>query len=242
MTEAPAPGTCNDTCIHVVLADDHEILRHGLSLLLSMQPEIHIVGEARTGREALEVVAALRPQVVVMDISMPDIDGLEACRLIREQYPETQVLILTMHEGEGYFLQALRVGASGYLIKKVAPAELQQAIITVAQGGAFLYPGLAKVLIQAYLKQPTMTEQHDEGESIKAQQDLKQELAVLTPRELEVLTMVAAGKTSQEIADQLILSVKTVQAHRANVMDKLGLHDITQLVRFALRHKLIPER
>src|SRR5437763_10868057 len=133
--------------IRVLLADDHDILRQGLKLLLGMQPEMEIVGEARTGLEAVEMAHKLKPDVVVMDITMAGIDGLEACQRIRSQIPGTQVLMLTMHESEEYFLQALRMGAAGYLVKKVAPTELHMAIRAVARGGAFLYPGLAQALI-----------------------------------------------------------------------------------------------
>ena len=219
--------------IRVLLADDHDILRQGLKMLLSMQNEIQVVGEARTGREAVAMSQELKPAVVVMDISMPDMDGLEACYLIRSQQAETQVLMLTMHESEEYFLQALRMGAAGYLVKKVAPADLHMAINAIAQGGAFLYPGLAKTLIRAYTESPPASRPVNPS-------SLAQELSVLTPRELEVLRLVAEGRTNQEIADELVLSIKTVQAHRANVMEKLGLRDITHLVRFAVRHGLIP--
>ena len=228
--------------IRVLLADDHDILRQGLKMLLSLQQEIQIVGEARTGREAVEIVRNLRPDVIVMDITMPDMDGLEACKLIRSQYPATQVLMLTMHESEEYFLQALRSGAAGYLVKKAAPTEVHMAIHTIAHGGAFLYPGLAKALIRAYVtdsSSPTTDRASLDQDRAKAS-NLAQELRVLTPREVEVLRLVAEGRTNQQIADQLVLSIKTVQAHRANVMEKLGLHDITQLVRFAVRHGLIP--
>ena len=237
MTETPS----TTSTIRVLLADDHDILRQGLKLLLGMQPEIEIVGEARTGLEAVEMARKLKPDVVVMDITMAGMDGLEACQRIRSQVPETQVLMLTMHESEEYFLQALRMGAAGYLIKKVAPTELHMAIRAVARGGAFLYPGLAKALIRAYVADsPAIA-----GTSLRNQEraqtaNLAQELRVLTPREVEVLTLVAEGRTNQEIANQLVLSVKTVQAHRANVMEKLGLHDVTHLVRFAIRHGLIP--
>jgi len=222
--------------IRVLLADDHDLLRQGLTLLLGLQPNIQVVGEARTGREAVAQVGCLTPDVVVMDISMPDMDGLEACRAIRAQNPTTHVLILTMHDSEGYFLQALRAGAVGYIVKKAAPTELQTAINAVAQGGIFLYPGLAKALVHAYLTQSSSSPtpaQVEEGP------DLVQELKVLTPRELEIVTLVAEGYTNQAIADRLTLSIKTVQSHRANVMEKLGLRDITHLVRFALRHGLI---
>ncbi len=224
--------------IRILLADDHDILRQGLKLLLGLQQDMQIVGEARTGREALELTQNLKPDVVVMDISMADMDGLEACNHIRRQEPATQVLILTMHESEEYFLKALQMGAAGYLVKKAAPSDLQAAVRTVAHGGAFLYPGLAKALIRAYLAQPAVTAA-DSPQDPKAP-TLAQELSALTPREVEVLTLVAEGCTNQEIANRLGLSIKTVQAHRANVMEKLGLHDITHLVRFAIRHGLIP--
>ena len=228
--------------IRVLLADDHDILRQSLKMLLSLQQEIQIVGEARTGREAVEMVGNLRPDMVVMDITMPAMDGLEACQLIRCQYPLTQVLILTMHESEEYFLQALRAGAAGYLVKKAAPTELHMAIHAVAHGGAFLYPGLAKALIRAYVSDASFpaTDPASPHQDRAKASSLAQALRVLTPREVEILRLVAEGRTNQQIADQLVLSIKTVQAHRANVMEKLGLHDITQLVRFAVLHGLIP--
>lgn len=220
--------------VRVLLADDHDLLRQGLKLLLEAQADIQVVGEARTGIEAVELARDLKPDVVVMDISMPGMDGLEASRQVRSRQPETQVLVLTMHESEEYFLQALRMGAAGYLVKQAAPAELHAAVHTVAEGGAFLYPGLARALIRAFLAQP-------QSENDAQNSEATPELNVLSPREMEILKLVAEGYTNQEIADRLVLSIKTVQAHRANVMDKLGLRDITQLVRFALRHKLIQE-
>lgn len=228
--------------IRILLADDHDLLRHGLRLLFEAQADMQVVGEARTGREAIEQVSEQRPDVVVMDISMAEMDGLEACQRIRKLYPEIQVLILTMHESEEYFLQALRIGAAGYLVKKAAPAELSTAVRTLAQGGAYLYPGLAKALIRAYVSThdqfPTrLSDQRTMAREKHA--SLGHALDVLTPREVEVLKYVAEGKTNQEIADMLVLSIKTIQAHRANVMDKLGLHDITHLVRFAIHHGLI---
>ncbi len=221
------------SAIRVLLADDHDILRQGLKLLLGMQPDIDVIGEARTGQEAVSLALELQPDVVVMDISMADMDGLQACQIIRRQLPATQVLILTMHESEEYFLQSLRMGAAGYIVKKAAPAELHAAIRTIAQGGAFLYPSLARALIRAYVTPSGHPGQETTRKKVAA------ELQVLTPRELEVLTLVAQGYTNQEIADQLTLSIKTVQAHRANVMEKLGLRDITHLVRFAISHRLI---
>jgi DNA-binding NarL/FixJ family response regulator len=230
----------------ILLADDHDILRQGLKLLLETQGDLRVVGEARTGIEAIEQAQYLKPDVVVMDISMAKMDGLQACQQIREQLPETQVLILTMHESEEYFLQALRMGAAGYLVKKAAPADLSAAVHTIAHGGAYLYPGLAKALIRSYLgthNETASTRQNTSTITPRSQRDassLAHALDVLTPREVEVLKFVAEGRTNQEIADHLVLSIKTVQAHRANVMEKLGLHDITHLVRFAIHHGLIP--
>jgi DNA-binding NarL/FixJ family response regulator len=149
-------------------------------------------------------------------------------------------LMLTMHESEEYFLQALRMGAAGYLVKKAAPTELRMAISSVAQGGAFLYPGLAKALIRSYVENPP-TAPLATSETRETTRDNATQLSVLTPREMEVLKLVAEGYTNQEIADQLVVSIKTVQAHRANVMEKLGLHNITHLVRFAVRAGLIPD-
>lgn len=243
-----------DTPIRVLLADDHDILRQGLKLLLSREPDIQVVGEARTGREAIALAQELAPDIVVMDITMPDIDGLAASRHIRTQQPTTQVLMLTMHESEEYFLQALRVGAAGYLVKKAAPTDLQMAIRAVAHGGAFLYPGLAKALVRAYISGSVTKGETQEAlqplsletslQSAPVAQPVKKSPAmgpqILTPRELEVLTLVAEGYTSQQIANRLVLSIKTVQAHRANIMEKLELRDITHLVRFAIRHGLIP--
>jgi DNA-binding NarL/FixJ family response regulator len=229
-----------ESAIRVVLADDHDILRQGLKLLLEAQPDIRIVGEARTGMGAIQEAEKLSPDIVVMDISMAGMDGLEACQRIRSQQPDTQVLILTMHESEEYFLQALRMGAAGYLVKKAAPGDLCAAVRTIARGGAFLYPGLAKALIRAYLVPQSAPQSVSQQHESTARAALEHTMDVLTPREVEVLKLVAEGHTNQEIADQLVLSIKTVQAHRANVMEKLGLNDITHLVRFAIRHKLIP--
>jgi DNA-binding NarL/FixJ family response regulator len=228
--------------IRVLLADDHDILRQGLKLLFQEQDDMQVVGEARDGYEAIDQVEVNVPDVVIMDISMAKMDGLDACRHItarsNDQHHTVQVLILTMHESEEYFLQALRVGAAGYLVKKAAPSELIQAVRTLAHGEAYLYPGLAKTLIRAYVSN------HSESHTVETKNNgkhlsLKRTLDVLTPRELEVLKLVAEGNTNQDIANELVLSIKTVQAHRANVMDKLGLQDVTHLVRFAIQHGLI---
>src|SRR2546421_11015208 len=187
--------------IRVLLADDHDILRQGLKLLLGLQSEMEIVGEARTGLEAVEMAHKLKPDVVVMDITMAGMDGLEACQLIRSQQPATQVLMLTMHESEEYFLQALRMGAAGYLVKKAAPSELQMAINSIAQGGAFLYPGLAKALIRSYRASSTFETRTTRDHKTANTSNLVQALQVLSPREIEILRLVAEGHTNQEIAD-----------------------------------------
>jgi DNA-binding NarL/FixJ family response regulator len=235
MLSTPETGaSARPAPIRVLLADDHDILRQGLKMLLGLQEDIEVVGEARTGREAILLVGDLRPDVAVLDITMPDIDGLEACSRIRQESPDTQVLILTMHESEEYFLQALRLGAAGYLVKKAAPTELHMAILAVARGDAFLYPGLAKALVRSFVTQSA------ESPATQKEPAPGPELRLLSPREIEVLKLVAEGNTNQEIADRLVISIKTVQAHRANVMEKLGLHDITHLVRFAIHTGLIP--
>src|SRR5713226_6621892 len=187
--------SASSTIIRVLLADDHDILRQGLKMLLSMQQEMQVVGEVRTGWEAVVMAQELLPDVVVMDITMPDMDGLEACQRIRSQQPATQVLMLTMHESEEYFLQALRMGAAGYLVKKVAPTDLHMAINAIAQGGAFLYPGLAKALIRAYAASPSSTPSALDDLQAKAKaSNLAQALHTLTHREMEVLRLVAEGR------------------------------------------------
>ncbi len=245
------PQNSADT-IAVLLADDHDILRDGLRALLGVANDIRVVGEARTGREAVAETLRLRPQVVLMDISMPELDGVEACRRIRQQAPETRVLFLTMHEAEEYFFQALRAGAAGYIIKRTAAADLISAIRAVAHGQSFLSPGVTQSLVSAYIErqQPQgaiargaaggSSEATDGETATKAEFD---RYATLTAREREALQLVAEGFTNQEIADQLGLSVKTVQTHRAAVMEKLGLRDVTHLVRYAVRRGLVdPER
>ncbi|HCI80485.1 MAG TPA: DNA-binding response regulator [Ktedonobacter sp.] len=230
MTQENASPNLPKTPIRIILADDHEMLRQGLRLLLGLQQDMQVVGEARTGSEAVELVEQLAPDVVIMDISLPEMDGLEACAIIRQRHPSIHILVLTMHESEEYFLKALRMGAGGYLIKKAAPHELHAAVRAVAHGEVYLYPGLAKALVRTYVA-PSQS---------SSAVNTTDERRSLTPREVEVLTMVAQGMTSQQIAEQLGISVKTVQAHRANVMEKLELRDVTQLVRFAIRTGLLP--
>ncbi|HEY7127635.1 MAG TPA: response regulator transcription factor [Ktedonobacterales bacterium] len=219
------------TPIRVLLADDHDILREGLKALLTIQGGVEIVGEATTGRQTVELSEHLVPDVVLLDLSMPELDGLEVCRRIRAHQPQVRVLILTMHEREDYLHQALEAGASGYLVKRSAAAELRLALRAVAQGETFLSPAIARTLVQSYL---ALREEAAPAET-KAADPYEQ----LSSREREILKLVAEGHTNQEIADQLVLSVKTVQVHRAHVMEKLGLRDVTHLVRYAVGRGLV---
>jgi len=212
--------------IRLLMVDDHEIVRAGLRMLLQAQPDIEIVAEADNGRDAVAKVRELQPDIVLMDISLPDMDGFEATQQIKRARPKTAVLALTMHESDDYFFKMLQAGASGYVPKKAAPTDLVTAIRTVREGGVFLYPALAKSLVRDYMGRAT------EGSERAA-------LDGLTEREQEVLKLIADGSTNQEIANQLTISVKTVERHRANIMGKLNLHSRTELVKYAIRKGLI---
>lgn len=212
--------------IRLVLADDHFVVRSGLRMLLESQTDMEIVAEAETGREAVEKVKTLQPDVVLMDIQMPDMNGIDAARRIKEVAPQTAVLALTMHEDDHYFFEMLHAGASGYVPKRAAPDELINAIRTVSAGQVFLYPSLASRLVQDYLKRA------EAGDQPMVQDDL-------TPRELEVLTLIAGGMTNAEIGERLVISVKTVDRHRENIMRKLNMHSRIDLVKYALKMGLI---
>lgn len=212
--------------IKVFLADDHTMIREGIRSLLESPGNIEVIGEAEDGRAAMRQVEQLRPDVVLMDIAMPGLNGLEATRQIKRRFPEVKVLILTMHTAEEYIVQILRAGASGYVVKRAAMAELVAAIQAVHRGDAFLSPAISAKVIEGYLKQ---VGSGDEAESYDQ----------LTDREREVLQLIAEGRSSREIAEQLTITENTVRAHRANLMSKLGFHSTAELTHYALRKKII---
>lgn len=212
----------------VLLADDHAILREGIRMVLDAQAGITVVGEAEDGRQALEMVEKLQPDVVVMDIAMPNMNGAEATRQIKRRFPRTRVVILTMHEDRQYLTQIVSAGATACVLKRSAGTELVTAVKAAARGESYFSPTMASMLLDVYRNRLI-----EEGGD---------ELSLLTEREREVLQLVAEGKTSQEIADQLVVSIKTVQTHRMHVMEKLDAHDRTALVRHAIRLGVIPSK
>ncbi len=207
--------------IRLLLADDHAVLRAALRSLLNAEPDMEVVGEASDGREAITKVAELHPDVVLMDVTMPIMNGLEATRQIKQLEPAMKVLLLTMHESEEYLVWALQVGVSGYIPKKAADIDLVNAIRAVDRGDAFLYPTVAKQLIHEYLSLADGDEEVDRPDC-------------LTDKECEVLKLLAEGHTNQEVACMLMVSVKTVETHRAHIMKKLGLQNRAELVHYAL--------
>ena len=211
--------------IRVLLADDHTILRDGIRALLDDQADIEVIGEAEDGLSTVKMVAKLKPDVVIMDIAMPMLNGLEATRQIQRDYPQVKVLILTMHENEEYIRQVLAAGALGYVLKDAAAHDLLGAIRAVHRGEAVLSPAITRLVIEDYLRW---------GDIRPA--DISNGL---TPREREILQLIAEGYTNKEIAEILSLSVKTIQSHRGNLMSKLDLHDRGELIKYAIQKKII---
>ncbi|GAC1519992.1 MAG: response regulator transcription factor [Herpetosiphon sp.] len=210
--------------VRILLVDDHAVLRDGVRMVLEAHPGFTVVGTAENGEGAVELAITLLPDVAVLDVAMPGMNGLEATRLIRARAPATQVVILSMYEGEEYLREALQAGASAYILKRAAAKELVTAIEAVQRGESYLDPALTRTLITDYVRKVERPDASSE---------------VLTDRELEVLKLVAEGMTNRQIAQQLMISIKTVQSHRANLLDKLNLHDRTELVRYAIRRGLI---
>jgi DNA-binding NarL/FixJ family response regulator len=209
--------------IRLIIADDHQIVREGLVALIEDEPDLQVVGQAATGRQAVRLARQHRPELALLDIAMPDMSGLEATRRIVTILPETKILVLTMHEEEAFFFEALHAGASGYLLKGVPSDELLNALRAVYEGGVYLSPQLAGNLVQDYL-------QHN----IPPQLD-----DTLTPREREILTLIAQGLSNRDIANRLTLSINTVKTHRLHIYQKLELRDRAGLIDYALRRGLL---
>ena len=210
----------------LLLVDDHAVVRSGLRMLLSAEQDVEIVGEAGTAAQAIELSATVAPDVILMDIGLPDLSGIDATREIKKRFPRIAIVALTIHEDEEYFFKMLDAGASGYVPKRAAPEELLTAIRAAASGAVYLYPSLAKLLVTDYLSQ-----EHAPTE--------KANLDGLTEREREVLTYLAEGTSNDEIAVSLVISPKTVERHRENIMRKLNLHSRAELVRYAIRRGII---
>ncbi len=208
--------------IKVLLVDDHAIMRDGISALLNLQDDIEIVGEASEGKEAIDKARELVPDVVIMDISMPEMDGLEATRRIKKKNPSVKVLVLTQHDNREYILSTIKSGSDGYLPKRALGSELVAAIRAINQGHSFLYPTAAGILLEDYRRQ-VEKEPYDR----------------LTEREREVFRLIADGHTSREIADLLFISLKTIHNHRAKIMEKLNIHNKSELIKFAILKGLI---
>jgi len=221
-------ATSDQPPIRILIVDDHAVLRAGLRMLLEAEPDIEVVGEAGDGAEALKRILELAPDVVLLDVTMPDMDGLEVLRQGRDSSPRTRVLMLTMHDDEGYLREALAAGSSGYVLKRAADIELLSAIRAVHRGGTYLHAAHTKVLFEDRAGQQR-TQAPAEPESR------------LSSREEEILRLVALGHTNQQAADRLYLSVKTVETYRARLMAKLGLRNRAELVRYALQRGLLAE-
>ena len=209
--------------LRILVVDDHQVVRKGVASVLSRRPEWEICGEASTGREALEACARLKPDVIVMDISMPDMNGLEATREIHKRNPNAEILVLSMHDSEQMVREVLAAGARGYVIKSSASDELVAAVTALAEHRPFFTSRIAETVLRGYL----------EGEPASGA------AGELSPREREVVQLAAEGKSNKEIAAALHITVKTVETHRAHIMRKLGLHSVADLVRYAIRNRII---
>jgi RNA polymerase sigma factor (sigma-70 family) len=212
--------------IRILLADDHTIIRSGLRLLLEQQPDFKVVAEAGDGREAVELVSRHHPDVTVLDIGMPQLNGIEATQQIASREPRTQVVILSMHSDEGYVLRALKAGARAYILKNSADADLIRAVRSVSEGKSFFSPVISKMLLEDYIRQIRDKEVEDSYD-------------LLTPREREILQLLAEGKTNKEVAKILNLSLYTVETHRGNILEKLNLHGVPELILYAVRKGII---
>ena len=212
--------------IRILLADDHTVMRNGLRLLLERQPNLSVVGEASDGRETVRAAESFSPDVVVMDIAMPNLNGIEAARQITAARPETAIVILSMHSDESYVIRALKAGARAYLLKDSAEGDLIAAIHAISEGKSFFSPAISRILVEDYMRQ--LEQQHAEDT-----------YELLTAREREILQLLAEGKTNKEVASMLNLSVYTIETHRTHILQKLNLHNVPELILYAVRKGII---
>ncbi len=212
--------------IRIMLADDHKLMRSGLRVLLEQQGDLSVVGEVSDGREAVALADSLKPEVLVMDIGMPNLNGIEAAAQITHTHPEIAIVMLSMHSDESYVLRALKAGAKGYLLKDSAETDLLRAVHAVAEGKSFFSPAVSKVLLDDYVRKLKRSGTEDPYD-------------LLTPREREVLQLVAEGKSNKDVAQILNLSVYTVETHRSNIMEKLNLRGVPELILYAVRKGII---
>jgi DNA-binding NarL/FixJ family response regulator len=212
------------TPVRVLLADDHSLVRAGFKALLQSLPGVEVVAEAGDGREVLGLIESRHPDVVLLDIAMPGLNGLEAADRVRKTHPEVRIVMLSMHASEEYILRALRAGALGYVLKSAGPAELELALGTVMRGETYLSPPISKRLVDDYIRRTS---------------DAGGPLDRLTPRQREILQLIAEGRSTKEIAQTLALSPRTVETHRAQIMERLDVHDLAGLVLFAVRMGIV---
>lgn len=212
--------------VRILLADDHTVMRNGLRLLLERQPHLQVVGEAADGRQAVALSESANPDVVVMDIGMPNLNGIEAARQIVNRNPHTAIAILSMHSDESYVIRALKAGARAYLLKDSAEADLLAAVRALTEGKSFFSPAISKILVEDYMRQLESRGAEDTYE-------------LLTNREREILQMLAEGRTNKEVANMLNLSLYTVETHRTHILQKLNLHSVPELILYAVRKGII---
>lgn len=208
----------------VLIADDHAIVRAGLRALIHGETDLDLVGEAAGGYEAIELVEKTGPDVLVLDLSMPDLDGISVTRMLKPNFPDLRILILTLHEDEALLKEAIKAGASGYILKRAAESELISAIQVILRGDMYVDPSMLRSLL---------------GESKPLSQEQSTPLETLTPRETEILKLIVEGYTNRQVSEHLNISIRTVEGHRANISDKLGLHSRVELVRYARDHGMI---
>lgn len=212
--------------IRIVLADDHRLVRQGLRLMLEREPGLKVVAEASNGREALDAVDATLPHVIIMDLAMPTLNGIEAARQIHLKHPITNIVVLSMHSDESYVLRALKAGVRAYLLKDSADSDLINAIKAVTEGKAFFSPAISRVLVEDYVRQ-------------LQQKGVEDSYDLLTSREREILQLIGEGKSNKDVAQMLNLSPYTVETHRSNVMEKLNLHSVPELILYAVRKGVV---